>query len=531
MKFKFSSWPFPVDVPAHLCWVNSPMQVGEHKQWQSEVLFRGQNDQYHKRIVPWGGIQSLKLGGVYVNGAISELTPAGDVVEFELSRNAIFYVQSLETLKYQWLDRVGNFKKEFLWEYCVCIKDGKIRLWVPCIEIIRSFFAINKQMAYLLLEPGGLLKVCKSEFKCGRVKINFSNEVPVSTLNYILVTRIATILYHSAWWDSWQQVWSRSIKNPGDRTVFSKLFCSPPTVKDSAWSVRGIPNGDDFFVLEVLGIRTETKIPFFEITYTHPKLTFLTKQAEPTVTGNGTGNDSEPRDGSSAEGEIGSDTKPPKELTSPLRESIAVSPIEFGSSVKVLKQYSERKSKPGGSKSPRRSGRESSQSEGAIPVSMGDGAGHGEIRAAEFMPIEKLTHIPPGLKAFIAFVNEIPKVKVGCTIEPVPDESSLAKLPDGQRHFALVHIIGLCFEGYLLEIDSSDGRSVSTIIFTPPNDNSSQETAKSLLVECLAKGGYWSLETINGNIVQRYELAKHTTHWGTKLRSKVRLLALTGQKH
>lgn len=526
MKFKFSSWPFPVNMPAHLCWVNSPMQLGEHKQWQSEVLFRGQNNQYHKRIVPWGGIQSLKLGGVYVNGAMSELAPAGDITEFKLSKKAVFHVQSFEALNSQWLDRVGEFKKEFLWERCVCIEDEKVRLWVPCIEIIRSFFAINKQMAYLLLEPGGLLNVCKSEFEGGRVKIGFNNQIPVSTLNSVLVSRIATILHHSAWWDCWQQVWNRSIKNPNEQPVYSKLFCRPPIVRDSTWFVRGVPCEDSFFVFEVLGLKTEAKIPFFEVTYTHPKLKYLSKNTESTVAEKRTNNGSEPRESGNTEGEIDSNGAPPKELTSPLRESIAVSAIEFGNSIRVIKQGAEIKSKSERARLPRHAVQEpSSPLYGPVPVSMDDEAGTGEIRAAEFTPIENLSNIPPGLEAFIAFVNKIPMVKVGCTIEPVPDESSLAKLSDGKRHFALVHIFGSHIEGHMLEIDSSDGRSVSTVIFSPLHGRSSLEAAKRLLVECLAKGGYWSLDAINQeDIVRRYELAKHSTHWGIRLRSKVRLL-------
>lgn len=531
MKFKFSSWPFPVDMPAHLCWVNSPMQVGEHKQWQSEVLFRGQNGQYHKRVVPWGGIQSLKLGGVYVNGAISESTPAGEVTEFKLSKNATFHVHSLEELKNQWLGRVCEFKKEFLWERCVCIVDGETRLWVPCIEIIRSFFAINKQMAYLLLEPGGLLSICTSELENGRVRIHFNNGIPVSTLNSVLVTRIATIIHHSVWWDCWQQVWNRSIKNPNDQTVYSKLFCRPPIVKDSTWSVRGIPSEDGFFVLEVLGLRTEADVPFFEVTYTHPRLTISQEDAVPTVAINEPGNSGKPRDGNSANGEIDPEAKSPKEVSNPLRESIAVSTVKFGNSIRVIKQHENRKPKPRKTKSPKQSGpKPSSPVDGQTLVSMDDEAGTGEIRAAEFMPIEKLAHIPPGLKAFIAFVNKMPMVKVGCTIEPVPGGSSLAKLSGGQRHFALVHIIGANLEGHLLEIDSSDGRKISTMIFTPTNGHCSLETAKSLLVECLARGGCWSLDAINGDIVRGYKLAKHTINWGTRLRLKTRLLVQQCEK-
>lgn len=532
MKFKLGSWPFPYNAPARLLWVKSPLQVGEYKQWQQKVLFGAENGQLHVHTLPWGTIPSLKLGEVYVNGSVSDLTPVGIVKDFTFGADVNCRVISTDSLKNPWVAKVREYCKELVWERCACIESNSVRLWIPCVEIARAFFAINKQMAYLLLEPGGLTKVCTSELKSGRVKIDFNRSVPLASLNQVLVTRIATVLYHSHWWDSWQQVWNRSIKHIGDSNAYSQLFCCPPIIKHTSWTVRGIQYGNDFFVFEVKEFRTSSKLPFTEVSYTHPNLTISVNDGNQSEDKNNADGGNEHNGNKNKVGEIGTDIASPSNHSNPLRGSVTASSITFGNNVKVSKRFAGERPAKDKSNSPEPQAEKcDSESNSCIPVSMNGEAGIGEFRAAEFRPIEMLESIPPGLKPFLGAVAKITRSTVGCTIEQLPDDSPLSKLGNGHRHFALAHIINDSKdEGYALEIDSSDGQRLSTIIFKPTSGTEGLKSAKKLLVNCLSKQGHWTLEAIKGNITVGYKLAKHSNldpvSWGHRLRTKIKLLDL-----
>ncbi|MDR3579212.1 MAG: hypothetical protein P4L44_04520 [Oryzomonas sp.] len=537
MNLKLGSWPFPAGMPAHLCWVKSPRQVGRDKQWQQKVLFQGQNGMFHERMLPWGVVPALKLGVQFVNGEVSGRSSAGDVKVFRLGDTATCRFTSSDYLRNEWLDRVREYQRQLLVEHCVCIEDGETRLWMPCIEVARAFFAINKQLAYLLLDPMGLSKICSSELEGGKVRVHFNKEMPVASINKLLAARVATIRHHAPWDGAWRQVWNRSIKNPGEPTVYSQLYCCPPTVNGSTWSVRGIQCENGFFVLEIRGIRTQAKLPFDEVAYTHPHLTFSPDGGESAEACDGSGSGGGSREEHSDDGEIDSGTLPPKRSRNPLHGPMAVSFMEFGNGVKVLRHCGEGWPKPRRSKVPE--GGEGGEVEvtatklkGPVRVSLNDDGGLGEILAAEFKPIEELVDVPPGLKSFITAVKGMKKVKVACTIKAVPDESPLAKLHDGQRHFVLVHVRAFGRwpgKGYVLEIDSSDGHRVSTLVFLPKGDFHALDTANKMLKECFAKGRYWTSDTIkNEETVLKYELVRHRllepVHWGGRLRSKINLL-------
>lgn len=537
MRFTLGSWPYPADMPAHLCWLKSPMHIGKNKHWQQKALFQGQNGEYHEQVLPWGIVPSLKLGEVYLGGKVSAMPPLGVVEDFSLGDAATCRVTSSDFLRNEWLDQVREYRRELLLEHCVCIEGGQTRLWVPCIEIARAFFAINKQMAYLLLDPLGPSKICSSQLEQDEVRVHFNRDMPVSILNQVLVTRIATILHHTPWYDSWRQVWNRSIKNPGESEVFSQLYCCPPIVNGSVWSVRGIPTENGFFVLEIRGVQTSVQLPFKEVAYTHPLLTYPTYGGEASEPEDRNGKERRLGKNHDEDGKIDATGKPPRGVGSPRRGPAVVSPIKFGTNVKVFKRRGQGRPTTHVTESFGDAGiGPGPGSQGPMPVSMADEAGVGEIQAAEFKPVEMLTGVPPGLDMFIAAVKNMRRVKVGCAIETVPGESPLAKLLGGQRHFALVHVRLLGrrpLEGYLLEIDLSDGHMVSTLVFQPQSDFSGLDAARRLLVECLANGGHWTLDTLRGGeVIMRHELVKHRLleplRWGGRLRMKVCILGLDG---
>lgn len=534
MKLRLVAWPYPTGMPVHLYWVSSPTQIGRVKQWQQKTLFLGQNGTFHEYMLPWGLIPMLKLGSLCVDGEVTEKTPAGVVNQFRLGDIATCRVTLSDYIRNEWLDRIRGHQKSMLLENCVCIEDGETRLWIPCIEIARAFFAINKQLAYLLLDPMGLSKICSSELTGDKVQAHFNKEIPVAALNRLLAMRVAMICHHSPWDIAWRKVWNCSIRHLGEPTVSSRLYSCPPILNNSTWSVRGIPCSNGFFVLEIKGVRTAAKLPFSEVTYTHPDLKYSPEDGEATAPGNGAGNGTVCNGERSEEGEIDTSTLPPKKARSPRCAPLLASSIQFGNDVNVLKGYGV------GKPAPRRSntsggagkGKNGAQAKGPVPVSMNDEAGVGIIQAAEFKPIENVVGVTPGLESFIAAIKGVKNVQAACAIGAVPDDSPLAKIHDGQRHFALayVRIFGkLPGEGYILEIDSSDGHRVSTLVFQPEDGFGGLDTANMILKECISKAGYWNADFLSGrNAIRNHKLVRHRLlqplYWGGRLCVKVSAL-------
>ena len=303
--------------------------------------------------------------------------------------------------------------------------------------------------------------------------------------------------------------------------AFTKIFCSPPISKNSNWRVRGIPTEDGFFVLQILGVQTQTDSPFSEIIWTHPNLTTSEGDSSPKPDGGRTGsvNPNEPGRG---DGEIDPDLIDPKGLTKPNLMPIDIAEIKFGNSIKVIKKRVHREPKPGGQK------RETAPPTGApdtvnpVRVTLADEGRSGTVESADFLPIDQLINVPPELAKFIEAVGKVNNANVGCVIRPVPRDAKLSKIYSGQLHYALVHIVIRKSARYVLEIEALSGHGISTLVFSPVNVNTGLETAEKLLTECVTTSGNWDLDAINEKISGRFELVKHSKnkeakHWCNRL--------------
>lgn len=528
MRFRHRNWPYPSDVPAYLYWVKSPMLVrDEHgTQWLTKILFMAENGEPHVRHVPWGVLPELKLGSMYQGGVVMDAPPPGEVREFQLGSPVKIRKISADWIRTPWIERVRDHERKFLYEQCVEIRDGSTVLVVPCVEIIRSFFAINKQLAYLLLEPSGLTRCCTSTLEDGRATLDFNGEVSLSALTPTVVSRIAAILHHRRWWDCWQHVWNSSRRSTPEaqqgqaQPLYLQLESLPPIYDNCLWSVRGEEFSGGFFVMEIVGVQTRQSLPFHTVSYTHPRLKDVGEKLPPRGT-------VAVRDDDAAEAEIDASTAGPRGQSDPYMSTVHVTSIQFGRPVQVRRKLRDSEDSGGASPEERQPARPNTGAEAPEKVSLNDDGESGTVPAGEFHPLECLVNVPGGLRPFLAAVGEMRELEatVSCDVQPVPDASRLAKLGDLARQFAIVQVVYKSRCGYLLEIDSSDGHGISTMVFAPKGNITALELASALLSEHLVGAGHWNLASLDGCEGCRYDLAKHTSpspkFWGTRLLNKI----------
>lgn len=528
MRFRHGNWPYPSDVPAYLYWIKSPMLVKDENgtKWLTKILFVGENGVPHVRHVPWGALPELKLGSMYQGGVSMDALQPGEVREFQLGSAVKIRKTSADWIHTPWIERVRDHERKLLFEQCVEIRDGSTVLVVPCVEIVRSFFAINKQLAYLLLEPSGLTRCCASTLKDGWATLDFNGEISLSALTPTVVSRIAAILHHRRWWDCWQHVWNSSKKSTPKnqqgkaQPLYLQLESLPPIYDNCLWSVRGEEFSDGFFVMEIVGVQTRQSLPFHTVSFSHPRL----KDVGETLRSRGTVAE---RNDAAAEAEIDSGTAGPRGQSDPYMSTIHITSIQFGKSVQVRRKLRDSEDSSRVSPEDRQPARPNPGADAPEKVSLNDEGESGTVPAGEFHPLESLSNVPGGLKPFFTAVGEMQELEatVSCDVQPVPDASRLARLGDLARQFAIVQVVYKSRCGYLLEVDSSDGHSISTMVFAPRENVTAMEMACNLLSDHLAGRGHWNLASLDEYEGCHYDLAKHTSpspkFWGNRLLSKI----------
>lgn len=529
MIYTFGNWPFPKDAPAHLLWVKSPTHIvndAQEKQWQSKLLFYGEDGSYYVRNMPWGYLPEMRLGRIYTNGSLSDTSVKGTIRNIKLGSSTRMRKISAADIQAPWTDMVRNHQPSMLYEQCVEVRDGSTVLFIPCIEVARSFFGINKQLAYLLLEPGGLTRCCRTAMGNGRVHIEFNNEMPLNSLNQTVVNRIATILHNDRWADCWRQVWHGSSQKTvpykkGQQSLYLQLLCFPPICDYSTWIVRGEDTTAGFLVLEIIGVNTSKKLPFYNVSYSHPRLKVTGEILPPT------GKMRVPSAGDNcSELEIDESLDGPKDSGSPLQSEINVASILFANTPKINRLLNdERKADI----TPREHEpvRPVPSSEDQVKISLNDEAANGQIRAGDFLPLENLIGVPPGLTHFIDAVKVMVKRKtfVSCALKPVPVNSRLVRVGKCPRQFALVQVRYKNLCGYLLEVDQSDGDFMSTMVFAMDSNRSAADVSNELLTSYITSSGHWDLKLLADNHAYRFDIAKHTsleaTRWANRLLAKI----------
>lgn len=530
---QFSNWPFPEDEPVLLYWLKSPKRLGVNKQWMMDLVFKRVSGELSDFSVPWGCLPMLRLGKEFKGGVPTEKADTGEIYELTFSMNARYKIEQA----FNAISR-KNYRlitQENLQELCVVISDGQQKIVIPCIEIIRCFFAINKLLAYQILQLYNLqylLTATMPEEK--KVILEFTRKISYRSItkNPLILEVLTDILFEPSWNEAWRGVftaWSEtSSKYPNDNTKRIPLQCIPPLYQNCTWRVRGIKDEDRIFVQELYGYLNYNPSPFESIGYIHPN-----SRPKAKTRGKGTVRTKETTKNKvnvdRGENNLPTNNNMPFLLQNQL-------PVHQESKPIKIEEIPWGVGKPGNGLGDDEIIGVKMIEKGAtnrITVSLNESGGPGELQSAEFIGLDDLNQAPSGLQSFLKALEAIKEinnqVEISVSIDNVPENSEIAYCGMNRRKFALVKVVLNSITSYILELDLSDGHSLSTVIFRPMRSEVNLgEIVVELLVDNISRQGFWARESVEKMDNIKVTWAKHTTFeihsWGKRLFEKVNKL-------
>jgi hypothetical protein len=526
---QFSNWPYPEDEPVLLYWFKSPKRLGVNKQWMMDLVFKRANGELSDFSVPWGCLPMLRLGKEFKDGVPTEKVDSGEIYELTFSMNARYKIEQAFTA----ISR-KNYRlitQENLQELCVVISDAQQKIVIPCIEIIRFFFAINKLLAYQLLQIYNfqyLLSATMPEEK--KVILEFTRKISYRSItkNPLIVKVLADVLFEPGWNEAWRVVfaaWSeKSSKYPNDDTKRIPLQCIPPIYQNCNWKVRGIKDGDRIFVQEIYDCLNYNPSSFESVGYIHPN-------SRPKAKTRSTGTVKTKGAKNKVNVDRGQNNSPTNNNMPFLLQNQL--PVHQESKQIKIEEIPWGIGNPGNGLGDGEMIGIKIIEKGAtnrITVSLNENGGPGEVQSAEFVTLSDLNKAPSGLHSFLKAVEAIKEinsqVEISVSIDEVPENSELAYCGINRRKFALVKVMLNNITSYILELDLSDGQSLSTVIFRPILSGVTLgEITMQLLVDNITRQGFWARESVGKIDNIKVTWAKHTTFetdsWGKRLFEKV----------
>lgn len=276
---KFREWPFAQDEVAKLVWIKSPFK-NDRNEWMLPLLFESEKGGLIRLETTWGSLPWLRFGQGWQNGQPIETFKDGSISRFSFDFTSMSgEVFSAESHQQAYFKESWNIGKESIWLFE--IKDKLV--CIPCIEIVRCFFAPHTTLAMALLEPHGLefLATIKSRFS-NHLKIHIDNQIPSKVITESLVKHVGWLLtdkYAKQIWNSVvQSVFPRGYKELESHSLFSNesgnirpantIKAVPPIQGPSQWEVRAIEGFDSYLILEIVRV-SGISSPYPNITWTH----------------------------------------------------------------------------------------------------------------------------------------------------------------------------------------------------------------------------------------------------------------------
>ncbi|MBU2619398.1 MAG: hypothetical protein KKE83_06895 [Proteobacteria bacterium] len=518
MDMKFKDWPFDKNEDVYLHWLRSPYHAGQHKQWQMQAVFRRENGTLHDLAMPWGALPAFRLGCAYRDGKPTGANHLGTRMQIRFCSSPKVSICDAISVPRQY-----ELRTRFnLREKCVVIWNRGERIVVPCLEVIRAYFAPNRMMAAELLGPDLFTDICTSSLTDGQAHLKFSERVAIASLSTEVIKRMAVVLFDGEFRAAWKKVWVSASNGGGenmrDGGYAHPLHAEPPAIPGSSWVVRGMKIEKTILVLEIKQFSSAVRLPFSTLTCEHPGFRIY----EGGKKGNGRGRTKEDPE----EAAINPEPKSPKGITAPYAVRLDFTTADFAQRIEVVK-VQERVNENGQGED--RSGGGGVRIE---HVSTKDGtlyeeAGCGELPSVEFAPFKSESDVSWGFRKLFKALSYIKGASLSFCEGKAPEGCCLPKIPKisgSPRQYVLV---GFSFSNrrfFIVEVDGRDDHGISTLLFTMPRRGSITATAftENLLKKCIAGGGHWDkgeLRTLFSG--GKYELVKHTKssseNWGMRL--------------
>lgn len=503
-KIILKNWPFSEGVRARLHWIRSPYQVGESRQWRIMVVFIAEDGDIKEIRVSWGILPMLRLGEVYCDGQSTGTFPGLERRSIRFSRSLDILVSESIVIPKE-LCRLGS--KWNLQEKCVQIVDRDLKIIVPCLEIIRAYFATTRLMASEMLSPDSFNGICTSNMENGKVHMMFSNKVAANIVTSGLATRIALVLEDREFNQSWCQIWASASQGEGTslREPANPLWCYPPAIRKSSWDAVGVGMGNTFLVMGIERFNISRMPPFLKLHYEHPLF------METSGGGVGSGSDGRVIDDNPKEVEIGPEPVAPKSLTNPQVVEIETCAASFLRAIDVIK-VKKKAEGLGGGRREKAGGAEVRDHRSPIKGgSLDCEAGAGVLPAVEFKEISSIENFNNSFRNLTKALRGIDLNILWCRQNDAPEGCDLPLIEGRPRQYLVVYFQFAGERFFLLEIDNHDHHSLSTLVCTKELPvGSANYFSVETVTACVTCGGHWDAAQLDVHIGQgAYCFVKH----------------------
>ena len=271
------------------------LTCNESGAWFVRAAVRGMSSlRFYMPLLPIGLLPLLTLGKVFVKGKLLSLSSKGMTntgTILDMSKYEEITTAEIPPELYSFDDRPSGIQKLFRYS----TSQGEIL--IPAIELIRYLFLHNRTLANALMRPGALNLLFKPELPGYRsdLEVQFTADMPKNCLSNQFAQEFAWLALDKDARHGWDSVYLQSQGK-------SYVTFTPPPLKNSEWTFRGVRHGDCWLVLELLHL-TGKSHPCDKLSYGHP----LLKQA----VRNSVGNDQNPDDAEANNGDGNTDV--PKE--------------------------------------------------------------------------------------------------------------------------------------------------------------------------------------------------------------------------
>lgn len=246
-----------------LHWLAGLMR-NETGAWFIRAVLRGMSSkQFCVRPLPIGMLPWLTLGKVFADGKLLSLS----------ARGIIATVTVLDLSQYEEITSSGIPLDLYSFEGNKCGVQHLFRystdqgeILIPTVELIRFLFLHNRTLANALMRPGALNLLFHPLLPgyYPSLELQFTSEMPKNCLSNQFAQEFAWLAIEPDARRAWDSV---SLESQGKQYV----TFTPPPLRNSEWTFRGIRHGNCWLVLELLHLTGKCH-PCDKLYYGHPLL-------------------------------------------------------------------------------------------------------------------------------------------------------------------------------------------------------------------------------------------------------------------
>ncbi|HWP95992.1 MAG TPA: Tn7-like element transposition protein TnsE [Syntrophomonadaceae bacterium] len=512
-----------------LFWVCSPKRT-DNGNWQLPVFFKNvQNESTLKPLfLPIGTLPLLRMGQSYVDGHLGDRKPVGDVISSvtiprDVQGHLITAIDMGKRLNY-YLFKESRIMKEYVWAFSV----RGIEYFIPCMEIIRTYYARSETMALSLMNPRKLDSFIDNNTtlkKGTSIHLQLTPGWPKTLLRDADVAHLLWVRENQVAFNVWNSIYENILSQAGKASDITwelkrgiPIHVKPPLDGAHQWDFRGLRRGDgkQILVMEITKIK-DLLLPYDKISYASP----LDYKSSPSVGENDIQSDKIIKGVNTA---VIDDEDGAKPGETPLTFQIPMGSIEFSKPIAIEKHTAQRALSSivaNGAKNLNSRSHEA-RSEN-IKVSADNPREFGEHRGIEYKHLEIARMTPnESLKSFLSAIPLLTQNPVCATLDTtviyLPNVGTAALDMHGQRRVCAV-VNGQWPGGKLfciLELSRADNLQVSTLLIYPRKKADLEEIITFLLEGLVRNNGHWDRKLITMRTDFEYDRFKHMVNHNIK---------------